>query len=306
MKKLIFVLLYFSVNFAAYSQTTGHIQIKCQPEVNIYLDDELAGETELKYDGLIIDNVEAGRHVIEAKKEGYDSELIYINVKSSNVHVHYMELFQTGINKKKHQKHSKLLSGGLQIQSLPIDIKIFISILGLNTDKIIDKWKAAKIDVGQYDADFYYKGKKISKIITIKDQKMTELFVNFLNDSVDVSYRSLSADGSNLWANEKVPQTTYFIAVENMPEPIGGIDSLQARVAYPEIAKRAGVQGCVFVKAFVDNKGNVNKVELIKGIGAGCDEAAMSAVKNSMFIPGKQNGKPLNVQVSIPILFKLD
>ncbi len=119
--------------------------------------------------------------------------------------------------------------------------------------------------------------------------------------------------------NEKVAETTIainkdedkvlddyiFIAVEQMPVPIGGIASIQKRIAYPEIARRAGVEGRVFVKAFVDEKGKVIKVELLKGIGAGCDEEALKAVKNSLFIPGKQRGKAVKVQVTVPILFRL-
>jgi len=102
---------------------------------------------------------------------------------------------------------------------------------------------------------------------------------------------------------EVAPQ--FFVAVEEMPEPIGGIEAIQKRIVYPEIAKRAGVQGRVFVKAFVDENGNVIKAEIIKGIGAGCDEAAIKAVMATKFKPGRQRGKPVKVQVSIPILFKL-
>lgn len=105
---------------------------------------------------------------------------------------------------------------------------------------------------------------------------------------------------------EEEAEPVFFVAVEQQPEPIGGLEGIQKRIVYPEIAKRAGVQGRVFVKAFVDENGNVVKVELLKGIGAGCDEAAMEAVKNTKFSPGKQRGKPVKVQVSIPIVFKLN
>ncbi|MBU1095383.1 MAG: energy transducer TonB [Ignavibacteriae bacterium HGW-Ignavibacteriae-2] len=108
-------------------------------------------------------------------------------------------------------------------------------------------------------------------------------------------------------AKEEVEEVepVFFVAVEEMPDPIGGIEGIQKKIVYPEIAKRAGVQGRVFVKAFVDENGNVNKVELIKGIGAGCDEAAMAAVQQTKFKPGKQRGKPVKVQVTVPVLFKL-
>lgn len=100
-------------------------------------------------------------------------------------------------------------------------------------------------------------------------------------------------------------EPTYFVAVEEMPEPIGGIKGIQDKIVYPEIAKRAGVEGKVYVLAYVDETGTVTKVKLIKGIGAGCDEAAINAVWQTKFKPGKQRGKPVKVQVSIPIVFKL-
>jgi protein TonB len=102
---------------------------------------------------------------------------------------------------------------------------------------------------------------------------------------------------------EEAPQ--YFVAVEEMPEPIGGIKGIQEKIVYPEIAKRAGVEGKVYILAFVDESGNVTKAQVLKGIGAGCDEAAMDAVLKTKFKPGKQRGVPVKVQVSIPIIFKL-
>ncbi len=47
------------------------------------------------------------------------------------------------------------------------------------------------------------------------------------------------------------------------------------------------------------------KLQYLKGIGAGCDEAARDAVIATKFKPGKQRGVPVKVQVSIPVVFKL-
>ncbi len=104
---------------------------------------------------------------------------------------------------------------------------------------------------------------------------------------------------------EEEEEAVFFVAVEDQPEPIGGIEAIQSKIVYPEIAKRAGVQGRVFIKAFVDETGVVRKAEVIKGIGAGCDEAAVAAVMQTQFKPGRQRGKAVKVQVSIPIVFKL-
>jgi len=99
-------------------------------------------------------------------------------------------------------------------------------------------------------------------------------------------------------------ENQYFVAVEEMPEPIGGIAAIQRKVVYPAIASAAAVEGRVIINAFVDEYGNVTKTEVVKGIGYGCDEAAVDAIKSTKFKPGKQRGKPVNVRITIPILFK--
>jgi len=101
------------------------------------------------------------------------------------------------------------------------------------------------------------------------------------------------------------PEPEIFVVVENMPELIGGIQGLQKRVKYPEIAKKAGVEGTVFLQFVVDENGNVVDPSVVKGIGAGCDEAALEAIKTAKFKPGKQRGKPVKVKFSLPVRFRL-
>lgn len=105
---------------------------------------------------------------------------------------------------------------------------------------------------------------------------------------------------------EDIPfEEQFFMVVEEMPEIIGGLESIQKNIVYPEIAIRAGVEGTVYVMAFVNENGDVVRADVVKGIGAGCDEAAVAAVMKAKFKPGKQRGKPVKVRVMIPIRFKL-
>lgn len=106
--------------------------------------------------------------------------------------------------------------------------------------------------------------------------------------------------------NEEIDYGIIFKAVEEMPELIGGIASIQKNIVYPEIAKRAGVQGKVTVKVIVNKLGKVENPIILKGIGAGCDEAAIAAIMKTKFKPGRQRGKPVNVEISIPVYFKLN
>lgn len=98
-------------------------------------------------------------------------------------------------------------------------------------------------------------------------------------------------------------EPTIFVVVEELPEPIGGMDAIYSNLEYPKFAIRSGIQGTVHLTAFIDKNGDVFKVEVLKGIGAGCDEAAVEAVKAVKFKPGRQRGKPVNVAMGISIRF---
>ncbi|MCB0744906.1 MAG: energy transducer TonB [Ignavibacteriae bacterium] len=106
--------------------------------------------------------------------------------------------------------------------------------------------------------------------------------------------------------NFNINQKDFAETVEEMPVPLGGMKAIAMNVHYPEIAKRAGIEGRVFVKAFINEEGYVVASEIIKGIGSGCDQAAINAIVNTKFNPGRKNGKPVKVQVTIPIMFKLN
>ena len=100
-------------------------------------------------------------------------------------------------------------------------------------------------------------------------------------------------------------EPTYFVAVEEMPEPIGGIKAIHDLIIYPERTSRRRQSSKNKGSYDLNEEGIVVKTEIIKGIGGGCDEAAEYAVKHTKFTPGKQRDKPVKVQVMIPIVFRL-
>lgn len=105
---------------------------------------------------------------------------------------------------------------------------------------------------------------------------------------------------------ESEEEEEIFVVVEQMPELIGGLGSIQKHIRYPEMARMAGIEGRVVVQFIIDTEGNVNDPIVIRGIGGGCDEEALKAVKKAKFIPGKQRGKPVFVRYSLPISFTLN
>ena len=93
---------------------------------------------------------------------------------------------------------------------------------------------------------------------------------------------------------------------EKAPELIGGISSIESRIIYPKEAKKKNIEGKVFVQCKITSEGRVGDVKVIKGLGFGCDEEAIRVVKSSKWIPCKINDRPIEVDVTIPLIFKLE
>lgn len=97
-----------------------------------------------------------------------------------------------------------------------------------------------------------------------------------------------------------------FVPFDEPPSPIGGFRSIQKALKYPEIARKAGIEGRVIIQVQVSEKGIVLKTRIIKSLGhSGCDEAAVKAIKNVKWNPALQRDKPVKVWVAIPVIFRL-
>ncbi|MCC5938735.1 MAG: energy transducer TonB [Lunatimonas sp.] len=101
-----------------------------------------------------------------------------------------------------------------------------------------------------------------------------------------------------------------FDVVENMPTPPGGMEGwhkyLQKNLKYPTQARRMGIEGTVYVVFVVNTDGSIQDVDILRGIGGGCDEEAMRVVREApAWEPGKQRGRPVRVKMRLPIRFKL-
>jgi TonB family protein len=98
-----------------------------------------------------------------------------------------------------------------------------------------------------------------------------------------------------------------FIPYDKPPHPIGGFAAIQENLHYPEIARRAGIEGAVIVYAKIDTEGVVTNTKIVKPLGEnnGCNEAAVEALKSVKWMPAKQRDKSVAVWASVPVMFKL-
>ncbi len=101
-----------------------------------------------------------------------------------------------------------------------------------------------------------------------------------------------------------------FLVVEEMPQFPGGETGmykyLQENMKYPPVARENGIQGRVYVTFVVNETGKITDAKVVRGIGGGCDEEALRVVRNMPdWKVGKQNGRPVKVQYTLPVVFNL-
>ena len=91
-----------------------------------------------------------------------------------------------------------------------------------------------------------------------------------------------------------------FVPYEKAPQPIK-----QVQPQYPEIATRAGVEGTVWVKIWVDKEGKARKAVVMKSDAELFNQSATEAAMQWVFTPAMQHNGPVSVWVAIPFRFKL-
>ena len=91
-----------------------------------------------------------------------------------------------------------------------------------------------------------------------------------------------------------------FVPFEKEPVAIKKVNP-----AYPEIARRAGVEGTVWMKVWVDKEGKVRRAEVLKSDADIFNQPAVDAAIQWVFTPALMKSGPVSVWVSIPFRFKL-
>ena len=104
--------------------------------------------------------------------------------------------------------------------------------------------------------------------------------------------------------------TAVRTTAQEMPSFPGGEEKLaqfiKDNLQYPQEAKAANKEGKVYVSFVVDATGKVTDVRMEKRMAYGMDHEAMRGVRMMPdWTPGKENGQPVAVQMTLPIHFAL-
>jgi periplasmic protein TonB len=99
-----------------------------------------------------------------------------------------------------------------------------------------------------------------------------------------------------------------FHYVEQMPE--AGYDYnkyISEHLHYPESVRKNYIQGRVIVKFLVREDGSISNPAILRSLDSACDGEALQVIKQMpRWKPGKQNGKAVPVELTLPVVFKLE
>ena len=99
---------------------------------------------------------------------------------------------------------------------------------------------------------------------------------------------------------EPEPDMNRFYAVEIEPEVVRFVIP-----DYPEIARRSGIEGKVFVRALVDKTGKVRKTAIMSTNNEVFNQSALDAAGQYVFAPGMMNNGPVQVWVTLQFVYRL-
>lgn len=119
---------------------------------------------------------------------------------------------------------------------------------------------------------------------------------------ISIIFLTVIISSNKIFAQQQDP---YLPFAQVMPQPKGGLSEIYKNITYPDLAKRDGIEGKVYLLVYINENGNVDKVKVIKSLGGGCDEAAIKGIKSVKFTPAENKGVPVKVKLSLAITFKL-
>jgi TonB family protein len=97
----------------------------------------------------------------------------------------------------------------------------------------------------------------------------------------------------------------YMPQYEITEVPVVPVDQVLSKIQYPTLAARQGIEATVYVELYIDARGVIRKVAVLKDPGYGFAQAAVKALEGLHTIPAEANGQPVAVRFRYPIRFKL-
>lgn len=123
-----------------------------------------------------------------------------------------------------------------------------------------------------------------------------------VTEEVDIADTLMDLDMaiSSTTANYDLGGDEGFVASSEKPKI-----KTRAKAEYPEMARRAQIEGTVIVKVLVGPDGLVKDAQILQGVNPILDKQALIAARKWTFFPGKQRNIPVKAWMAVPFNFRL-
>ncbi len=157
---------------------------------------------------------------------------------------------------------------------------------------------------------YYYKNGQVKNKGVYKEGKKDGEWVNYFENG-DLKGKTEYENGKMLTSRswDEDGKEVYDVAGIN-PEYPGGDEAMAAFInsnfKYPEDARENGEQGTIYISFVVTNEGNLEEIEVIKGVSTSLDKECIRVISAMpKWKPGEQEGRPVHVRYTIPIRARL-
>jgi len=186
------------VSVSVLAADTGFIQVKCVPGIQILLDGNLRGVTDVDVGGLIMQNVSVGSHEVKAAKPGFQTQTFSVTVSARKISSVQVEPFVPKITISQRDKNNSaqtpLKVGTVQVRSSPVQCTVTIAVLGIkNLCKTKDRWQADGVPVGKYTIVGETGEKRLAHEIYVTEGTIVPVFFDFVNGHVTTRNESTAA-----------------------------------------------------------------------------------------------------------------
>jgi TonB family protein len=156
-------------------------------------------------------------------------------------------------------------------------------------------------------------GYKTQEVAVEKNQVINVLMdqdAHVVDLDVNLDVNAQQSQDENQHVGKEAASNETYVVTEEVPQYEGGpkaiLDFLAANLKYPESAKKAGIEGKVYVNFVVDAQGKVTLAKIMRSASPSLNDEALRLVnlmKN--WKPARQNGEPRSAAVTLPIEFRI-
>ncbi|MFZ9976825.1 MAG: TonB family protein [Candidatus Kapaibacteriota bacterium] len=142
--------------------------------------------------------------------------------------------------------------------------------------------------------------------IALKKGDQNTALINYEDAlKIDPNMLEIRKQHVKLVKDNKDPDPSPDETISVNKPPFAENSMIMSKLQYPELAKKAGLEGKVVLRVLVRRNGSVKKYIVENTDSDLFNKSAGDAVMKTQFLPALQNGKPVACWLSVPISFKL-